>query len=208
MPAGRPPELDKVVHVRPNGQEVTAAEQVLERVRLGLDFQGAADSAAISRSTLSRWRQLGARARLDAVNGKTLSANEQRYLQFSDDLERAEAEAELQRLAVIDRATLPQTHTKVVEKTEPVLDANGQQARNPDGSLQWRVVERTTTTETRPGQWTAAAWWLERRHPGKYARIDRHEHSGPEGGPIPMSERAAQLADSLREFQATAAATN
>jgi len=33
-------------------------------------------------------------------------------------------------------------------------------------------------------QWTAAAWRLERRYPEKWGRKERHEHSGPEGGPI------------------------
>ena len=53
--------------------------------------------------------------------------------------------------------------------------------------------------------WTAAAWWLERRHPGEYARRERVEMTGKDGGPIdhrdvstiPDHERRA-LAEAIR----------
>lgn len=32
--------------------------------------------------------------------------------------------------------------------------------------------------------WQAAAWWLERRRNNRWGRIDRLEHSGPDGRPI------------------------
>ncbi len=32
--------------------------------------------------------------------------------------------------------------------------------------------------------WRAAAWILERRHPEQYARMERREVSGPDGGPL------------------------
>jgi hypothetical protein len=56
-----------------------------------------------------------------------------------------------------------------------------------------------------PKNWTAAAWWLERRHPADYAKRDKVEMSGPDGGPIesrdvtalPDHERLA-LAEAIR----------
>jgi transposase len=46
------------------------------------------------------------------------------------------------------------------------------------------------------GIWTAAAWWLERRRPGDFARREKVESkvelSGPDGGPI---ETVAGLSD-------------
>jgi hypothetical protein len=53
--------------------------------------------------------------------------------------------------------------------------------------------------------WTAAAWWLERRRPDDFARRERVEMTGKDGGPIdtrnlstlPDHERRA-LADAIR----------
>lgn len=53
--------------------------------------------------------------------------------------------------------------------------------------------------------WQAAAWWLERRHPSEYARQERVEMTGKDGGPIdhrdvgtlPDHERRA-LAEAIR----------
>lgn len=33
-------------------------------------------------------------------------------------------------------------------------------------------------------QWQAQAWFLERRHHNRWARIERHEHTGADGGKI------------------------
>src|SRR5690348_6906786 len=35
-----------------------------------------------------------------------------------------------------------------------------------------------------PKNWTAAAWWLERRRPTEYARSEKVEMTGKDGGPI------------------------
>lgn len=64
------------------------------------------------------------------------------------------------------------------------------------------VTEERTVTKTLRPEWTAAAWWLERRLPQRYAR--RVELTGAEGGPIAVEDRARELADELRSFLAGA----
>lgn len=49
--------------------------------------------------------------------------------------------------------------------------------------------------------WRAAAWILERRHPEHYARMERREVSGPDGGPLRVE--VSSWVDLVR--QATAA---
>jgi hypothetical protein len=186
----RPSKIDQVVRHRDNGTPVTAGDQVIERVQLGLDLQSAADSAGISRATLHNWRLTGARHRAAHAQGKKLTPAQQRFATFLDALERAEAEAEANRLAIISRAA---QGGAVVTKTTVKRDGQG------------AVLERTEVTETLRPEWTAAAWWLERRKPAKYAR--RVEVTGAEGQPlVPQDEQARNLADSLRDFLAGAAA--
>jgi hypothetical protein len=48
------------------------------------------------------------------------------------------------------------------------------------------------------GQWTAAAWLLERRWPQLFAKTERHEVSGPGGKPLPGGERPVWV-EAVRE---------
>lgn len=41
--------------------------------------------------------------------------------------------------------------------------------------------------------WQAAAWRLERKYPEKWGRKDRHEVSGPSGGPVQIEELREKL---------------
>lgn len=192
MPGGRPTKLDQVVRHR-DGAPVTAGEQVIDRVQLGLDLASAADSAGISRATLHKWHVRGARAR--AVAAKTrrrVPAAEAPYAEFVDALERAQAEAEANRLAIIQRAA---TGGAVITKTTTKV----QLVKGDDGTMTEVPVERTTVTETLRPEWTAAAWYLERKR--GYVRPLSVELTGANGSPlIPQAEAARDLADSLREY--------
>jgi hypothetical protein len=49
-----------------------------------------------------------------------------------------------------------------------------------EGEQQLLVTIKTAAAD----DWRAAAWILERRHPEHYARMERREVSGPDGGPL------------------------
>lgn len=190
MPGGRPSKIDQPAKVLPDGTELSIGDAVVHAVGLGQEYTAAAKGAGISTATLHTWRVNGARARTALLRGRNPNARDARLIAFLDALERAESNAELERLSRIAHAAQPQQVVKVVEKVAVTKAA--------DGTVTEQLIERTTTTETRPGQWTADAWWLERRMPAKYAR--RLELSGPEGGAIPIEDRARTLAESLAEY--------
>jgi len=87
------------------------------------------------------------------------------YATFATRIRKAEAEDELRRIALIAKA-------------------------GTGGEVAYR---RTTTkadgavvTEERllAPEWTANAWHLERKHPERWGRRERVEHTGKDGGPI------------------------
>jgi len=162
--AGRPPRLTEIVRYDEQVDDdggpiivpVTLAEQVVERIRTGLDLNDAAASSNITRQTIWNWRRKGALARARRAQGKAARLPDaDAYVQFVDALERAEAEAELTRLQVIEGAAMGGFKT-----TRTVI------TYGPDGS----VVGRVVTEETVLPNWLPAAWWLERRRPAKYVR--------------------------------------
>lgn len=185
----RPSKIDHVVRTDSQGRPVTAGDEIIAGIRLGLPHGHAAARAGISHQTLIRWRQHGAAARAQqlAPGSKRLTAPQRQYLTFCEGLEKAEAEAETSRLAIIERAASVGFTTTDTFVTERLDD---------QGVLQ--VYEQRTVTKQHAPQWTAAAWWLERRIPERYAR--RVELSGPGGGAIPLEERAESLADSMEAY--------
>ena len=47
--------------------------------------------------------------------------------------------------------------------------------------------------DTSHPQWQADAWYLERKHPERWALRHRLEHSGPDGGPIDVRNTGYDL---------------
>jgi hypothetical protein len=186
MPAGRPPKLDQVVDTTDDGEPITAAEKVVQVTReLWAPWDIVAKTAGISRTTLWSWIRDGGLARGKLARGEKTTANERRYADFLNALEKAEGQAVAERLSIVRNAAGGgHTRTKTVEK------------RNGDGDL----VERTVTTETAEPLWTAAAWLLERRRPADFGR--RMEVTGAGGQPlIPKEDRIDALAAALEGYQ-------
>ena len=121
----------------------------------GLTRDCAATRAGITYSTLRLWVSRGRRG----------GAKNTAFLDFYTALKKAEQDAIARNVAIVQTAA---KGGMVVERVTST-DAKG----------------RTTTTEkfTRP-EWTAGAWWLERKFPDRWGKRERREVTGKKGGPI------------------------
>jgi hypothetical protein len=80
------------------------------------------------------------------------------------------------RLAHIDDSTLNKAKRKKLELVAAIKGAEGE------------LIQGLTSIillAAKNGQWTAAAWLLERRWPQLFAKTERHEIGGPGGKPLP-----------------------
>jgi hypothetical protein len=163
----------------------THADEILNHIRLGVNQRTACALAGISNGTLHKWQLAGARYTALQTQGQLPEPTEeqQAYMAFVSRMKKAYADAEADRLAIIRNAAEGgRTLTKTTTRTS-------------GGKTEVTVSEE----EMRP-EWTAAAWYLERVHPARYAR--RVEVTGAGGEPlVPPSEQAATLAASLRAYQ-------
>jgi transposase-like protein len=117
---------------RPTKLTADLKERLIGALRSGAPNETAAGFAGIAESTFYAWL---ARAQDDLKANPEIATD---YTEFQEAVEKAQAEAELEKLLIINAAA----------KGKP-------------------------TTEGAPGtagQWQAAAWFLERRHPERYGR--------------------------------------
>jgi hypothetical protein len=169
---------------------------VLKGIELGVGYRTIANSCGVHSTTLGEWfkrcyqveKELEALGlskedveRLSTLNGDliknrkelieeygegviTLVGKEQFWLNLSYELKKAESGAETRMLGVIREAAIGH-HEVVEEKRKSVMieDPAG-------GEQQVGAVEVTTVTKQLRPQWQAAAWFLERKYPEKYAQ--------------------------------------
>lgn len=150
MPGGRPTKLTP---------ELT--EKICESIRAGVYMETAAAIAGIVKSTLYGWLRRAERARIKKDG--TPYAKDLPYVEFSNALQKAAADAIARDLAVIDRAAQGGATRKVTKrKYERGVAKDGADVRV-------LVEEMIEESEALP-QWQAAAWRLERRNPEQFGR--------------------------------------
>lgn len=117
------------------------------------------------------------------IHKDTFYAYQEKFSEFSDQVQQAEAKCQARHLAVIHRASMPKFHDRTRLKYGPADPKTGKR----------EILERVTEhVEKKEANWMASAWILERRWPEEYGRVDRHLiHGKIEGAPLPEQYIAA-----------------
>jgi hypothetical protein len=161
--------------------DASTQQIICAAIRRGLGYEPAARMAGIRYSTLRNWINR-AEAELERLKKSRtrLYASEKPFVEFLDELQRAEAEGENTNADIInDAARGGQQVTKTEKYEKRIWDKK---------TGAFVVIEQTETTkiETAAPDWRAAAFILERRHADRWGRQVRTEISGPGGKPVPI----------------------
>lgn len=161
-PENRSFKKPKVVHTPPLSVELI--EKIANAIRLGNYVETACALYGVHKSKLYEWlRNAAANPDPDTLEYK---------LQYAVD--RALAESETRDLQRVDMAADGRD-------AEFLRDDDGKLIFNDKGDP---IVKRPALN----AQWAAAAWKLERKFPRKWGRMERVEHSGPDGKAIKIHE--------------------
>jgi len=192
---------------------------VLKGIEMGMGYEAIAHSCGVSQVALGNWfkkcreievkyQELGLSreeiAELGGLNGDlirrreeyeekygegviTLVLEDEFWLKLIYDLKMAGGRAESKMLGVIREAAIG--NRSVTEtKTESVM----LKGKNSQGAFVPATKTTTTTKELRP-QWQAAAWFLERKYPEKYAQRRIVEGELPKDIPYEVFMTAKRL---------------
>lgn len=143
---------------RPTKLTPALARTIADAVRQGVPLTVAGESVKVAASTLLEWLARGE----DRVAERPAT---DLYADFAESIKKARADDQARRLARLEQAATGGAvlHRKTITK--------------PDGTV---VIEEKYTEP----QWTADAWHLERSDPDHWARKERHEVTGKDGGPL------------------------
>lgn len=160
-------------------------QRMVQLKNLDVPTVEACKSLGIGQSTHYGWVERGReeRARLESNPRARPRESERPYAEYSEAIEKAEADAHIRSLGIIHAAA----------RGGQDVETHSVEVLNPDGSVK---EVRTITKKSQP-QWQAAAWHLERRYPHLYARTYKGEITGKDGGPV---EGVMMTADEYKAF--------
>ena len=132
-------------------------KKITDALRVGNTRRAAAQAAGVSEQTLYNWLETGK------------SAKSGQFFEFFESVTRAEAECEVQNVAILKKAAAGwdtrTTRTKTHTVKEVTTDSSGKPIPGPNGEPLQTVTTQTETvvTEGREFDWRAALEWLKRR---------------------------------------------
>lgn len=141
---------------RPSKINQPLIKAIAKDLALGVAVTTCAEGHGISYQTYLNWKSRGEDLAREREDGIDCGSDDLLFLEFFDEVKKADLEAQRRWLGQIDQAA-----------------ANG--------------------------EWTAAAWRLERRFPNEFGKAARVEITGAEGGPIQIGLGAIDALLSLEE---------
>ncbi len=160
-------------------------QKIVDIIADGHTYTVAAKVCGLHLDTLRKWKKAGREALEQGMDTTPLA-------EFVAKLTRAEAEAEIKLVALVNEAAAGLEETRVKKKTRPVIvngapviaeDGSGNPILDVDGRVQYVNIEETEVEQSASKDWRAAAFLLAIRYPEKYAnRLNvrgkvNHEHS-------------------------------
>lgn len=152
-------------------------DTIVENVRLGVPLREAAVASGVSEPAFHLWMSKGEKEllRVDGLRsaGEKAEVDPERehYVRFVEDVTQARADAMARKVKRLDR----------IAEGGIVVDRTTTTRTLRDGTEETTVRERYAQPDPRPDIFQLERQWREH-----YGRRERIEHSGPEGGPIPL----------------------